>query len=133
VQESHSPELAALNFLLVATASRRAHVCRVPLPSRTGLAADDTKKKQQGRWTMKRPLIAAFIVAATAYAPIAAQATAVHHHKHKGVAFHHPVRASYGMYTEPGVLVAPTRNCESVNVGNFEECAPVTLGVNGGG
>jgi hypothetical protein len=81
---------------------------------------------------MKRPLIAALIVAATAYAPLAGQATTAYHHKHKNVAFHHPVRASYGMYAEPGMLVAPPRNCESVNVGNFEECAPVTLSVNGG-
>ncbi|MGO9360592.1 MAG: hypothetical protein ACLP1D_23465 [Xanthobacteraceae bacterium] len=81
---------------------------------------------------MKRPLTAALIVAAMVCAPIAAQATTAHHYKHKHFAFHHPVRASYGMYRGPVVMDPPMDTCDSLNVGNFEECAPVTLSGNGG-
>jgi hypothetical protein len=81
---------------------------------------------------MKRPLTAALIVAAMVCAPIAAQATTAHHHKHKHFAIHHHVRASYGMYTEPTMLAPPVDTCYSVNVGNFEECAPITIVGNGG-
>ena len=77
---------------------------------------------------MRYPFAATVAVVAFISAPIVSQAATTHHHKLHHAGSHASVRNAHGMMNEPrGVTGWPADYCDTINVGNFEMCAPESL------